>query len=211
MPRKSKTRGRPELTAPRRLRPAPPCHAPPCLAAPRRAPPRPRFGFDKFGFGRLDYKFHFPDMHCKKRFLQGQKGDGPLVNSQERRALFVLLINRGSNSDPMRVQRGLCSSTGLHGISLVRAPEEMFRTGFFDALAGTGDGCPLGEPTCRRSVLPGPAPPRRPAVCRPVPTRRGMSGFWIRQVSLTRNPDMTWAVRLGGARRAGLGAGIRAG
>ena len=38
-------------------------------------------------------------------------------------------------------------------------------------LEGTRDGCLLGEPTRRRPVLPGPTPPRRPAACRPAPTR----------------------------------------
>ena len=48
-------------------------------------------------------------------------------------------------------------------------------------LGGTGDGCVLGGPICRRPTLPGPAPPRpaavrrpavrRPAVRRPDPTR----------------------------------------
>ena len=40
----------------------------------------------------------------------------------------------------------------------------------FDALEGTGDACPLGEPVRRRPVLPDPALPRRPAVRRPDPT-----------------------------------------
>ena len=37
-------------------------------------------------------------------------------------------------------------------------------------LGGAKDGCLLGEPICRRPGLPGPAPPRRPAVRRPDPT-----------------------------------------
>ena len=40
----------------------------------------------------------------------------------------------------------------------------------YDALEGTGNGCFLDEPICRRPVLAGP-PPRRPAVRRPVPMR----------------------------------------
>ena len=91
-------------------------------------------------------------------------------------------------TDKPRIQRRLCSPTGLNSISLVRAPEELsgqlrpmpwrvrapegtFRTGVFDALVGARVGRFLGgEPICRRPVLPGPVPPRRPAVRRPVPT-----------------------------------------
>ena len=43
----------------------------------------------------------------------------------------------------------------------------------FDALetlGGKGDGCLLGEPSRRRPVLPGLAPPRSPAVRHPAPT-----------------------------------------
>ena len=62
---------------------------------------------------------------------------------------------------------------GLHGVSFVRASEETFGTVVLDALealGGKGNGCLLGEPTCRRPVLPGHALPR-PAVHRPAPTR----------------------------------------
>ena len=37
----------------------------------------------------------------------------------------------------------------------------------FDILEIIRDGCILGEPIHQRPVLPGPAPPRRPAVRRP--------------------------------------------
>ena len=50
----------------------------------------------------------------------------------------------------------------------------------FDALEtleGKRDGCLLGEPTCRRPVLPGPALPRGLAVRRRTPTR-----LWYVQV-----------------------------
>ena len=46
----------------------------------------------------------------------------------------------------------------------------MLRKCVFDALEGTRDGCFLGEPIRRRPVLPGPAPPRCPAMRRPDPT-----------------------------------------
>ena len=42
---------------------------------------------------------------------------------------------------------------------------------FCDRLEGGMDGSLLGEPSRRRSVLPAPAQPRRPAERRPVPTR----------------------------------------
>ena len=71
-------------------------------------------------------------------------------------------------ADKPLVNRTFCSSIGLHRISLVRASKETFRTGVFDALGGTRDGCLLGEPIRRRPVLPGPA---RPAMRRPDPTR----------------------------------------
>ena len=62
--------------------------------------------------------FLIPGHALHEKGLQRQKGAGPLVNSQERRARFVPRIQpriqRGSNAGPTRVQRGLCSSTGLH-------------------------------------------------------------------------------------------------
>ena len=59
----------------------------------------------------------------------------------------------------------------------------MYRTVVFDALEGTRDGCVLREQTHRRPILPGPAPPSRPALRRPTRTARGVSGFWVRQVT----------------------------
>ena len=115
----------------------------------------------------------FPDKPCIKRVYR-DKGIGPLISSQERRAAVVPLTNRLSNAD--------FSSIGLHRISLVRASEETFRTCVPNALDGTRDSCFLGGPIRRRPVLPGSVPPRRPAVGRPDPTCSGMSGFWIREV-----------------------------
>ena len=70
-----------------------------------------------------------------------------------------------------RVNRLFLSSCGLNRISFVRACEESFRTVVFDALGGERVGCVLGKPTRRRLVLPGPAPPRRPALRCPEPIR----------------------------------------
>ena len=100
--------------------------------------------------------------------LQRQKSVGPLVSSQERRAAVVPRINRLSTGCQ---PRALCSPIGLHRISLVRPSEESFRTGLSDALEGTRGGRHLGDPIRRRPILPGPAPPRRPAVRLPDPTR----------------------------------------
>ena len=64
-------------------------------------------------------------------------------------------------ADKPLVNRGFCSSIDLHRISYVRASDQSFRTVVPDALGKRGVGCPLGEPTRRRPVLPGPVPPRR--------------------------------------------------
>ena len=105
----------------------------------------------------------FPGHASHEKGLQRQRGADPLVSSQERRALFVSLINRWSSAF-------FCSSIGLHRISFVRASDETFKSDLFDALGGTRDGCLLGEPIRRRPVLPGPAPPRPANVRRPDPT-----------------------------------------
>ena len=61
---------------------------------------------------------------------------------------------------------------GLHRISLVRASEEVFRTGSHDALEGTRDSCPwanrsVGVPSC--PALPRPVAPPCAAPTRPDP------------------------------------------
>ena len=58
---------------------------------------------------------------------------------------------------------------GLHRISLVRASGKSSRTVVVETLEGKKVRCLLGEQTRRRLDLPRPAPPRRPAVCRPDP------------------------------------------
>ena len=47
-----------------------------------------------------------------------------------------------------------------------------------DALGGAWEGCLRGEPICRRPVLPGSAPPRRPAVRCRVPKRPRYVQVW---------------------------------
>ena len=67
---------------------------------------------------------------------QRQLAVGTLFNSQQRRALAVPRLNRWSTAGQPRVNRGLCSSTGLHRISFVRACEETFRTVVYGTLGG---------------------------------------------------------------------------
>ena len=76
---------------------------------------------------------------------------------------------RGPAHKPV-VNRGFCSSTGLHRIFFVRACEESFRTVVYDTLEGWGDGWLLGHPIRRRSVMSDSTASRRPVVRRTVPT-----------------------------------------
>ena len=122
--------------------------------------------------------------------LQRQIGVGTLVNSQQRRALAVPVINRLPTADKPRVNRGFCSSTGLHRISFVRACEETFRTVVYSALEGQRGGWLPRPPKCRHLVLPSVAPPRRPPCAVPTRPARCVSGFWTRQVDSTgKNAD----------------------
>ena len=52
----------------------------------------------------------FPNRPCKKKNLQGQKGVGPLVSSQEQRALLVPLINRAPVESKFRTYHGQVGS-----------------------------------------------------------------------------------------------------
>ena len=109
----------------------------------------------------------FPDMPCTKRFYKDKKATvhWSAARNQER------VSSGGQTAYEPLANRTFCSPTGLHGVSLVRASEGSFRAGAFDALGGAIDGRLLGEPFRRPSALLGPAPPRRPAVRRPYPTR----------------------------------------
>ena len=120
-----------------------PCHAMPCYSMPCRA-----------------LRSHvIPGHALHEKGLQRQTGVGPLVSSQEQRALLVSVISRLSTNCQPVVNCSLCSFIGLHRISLVRACGETFRRRVFDALGGTRDACLLGKLFCRRPILPGPAPP----------------------------------------------------
>ena len=61
------------------------CSARPSPAAPPCAPTRPA-------------RCMFPDMPCMKRVNRDKKGDGPLVSSQEQRAIVVPRLNRLSTA-----------------------------------------------------------------------------------------------------------------
>ena len=111
----------------------------------------------------------FPGHALHEKGLQRQKSAGPLVSSQEERALLVPLINRGSTGDEPRVNRGFCFPIGLHRISLVRASGETFKRRVFDALEGTRKDGPLGEQFCWHTVLSDPVPPPRRAFRRDTP------------------------------------------
>ena len=81
-----------------------------------------------------------------------------------RRALLVPLINRGS------IARFVPLSVYI-GFLLFAPPETRPGSYFVHCLEGKWGVFPLGEPSCRRPVLPVPARPLRPAVSRPVQSR----------------------------------------
>ena len=115
-------------------------------------------------------RFLIPGRALHEKGLQRQIGDGTLVNSQQRRALAVPVINRGWTGCQPRVNRTFCSFAGLHRNSFVRACEESFRTIVYIALESPRGGWLPRRPKCRHLVLPSVAPPRcRPAPCPPDP------------------------------------------
>ena len=101
---------------------------------------------------------------CRRRYIGQQPGtknafghaDKPLVRKPGK-----LLVNRG-----------FCSSIGLHRSSFVRTSGETSRRVVFDVLEGKKNGYLMGESTARRPVFPPPRPASlgRPAVRRPAPT-----------------------------------------
>ena len=86
-------------------------------------------------------------MPCMKRVHRDKKRVGPLVSSQERRALLVPVTNRLSTGD-------FVPAFSLNRIPLVRSSGESFRRRVFDALEGTSEACSLDEYFCLHTVLP---------------------------------------------------------
>ena len=78
-----------------------------------------------------DYK-GFPGHALHEKDLQRQIAVGTLVKSQQRRALAVPRLNRGSTA----CQPDVLFPTGLHRIFFVRACEETFRTVVYGTLEG---------------------------------------------------------------------------
>ena len=114
------------------------------------------------GFG-LD-NLYFPGHALREKGSQRQIDAGTLAQQPGTKS--------GRNAaDKLRVKRGVCSPIGSNGVSFVRASRGTPRSVFFDRLGNKKAAYFLGEPTRRRPVLPVPAPPRRPAVRRPVPNR----------------------------------------
>ena len=127
----------------------------------------------------------FPRHALHEKGSQRQKGVGPLVSSQERRALLAPLINRLSSAcQPFIVPPSVYIGFPLF-VFLGRRSGDVF-----DALAGKRDACLLGELFCQHPVLPGPAlPPHRaprpdpPVVCPGF----GIVRLVICQASLSKN------------------------
>ena len=86
-----------------------------------------------------------------------EKSDGPLVSSQERRALFVLLRNHLSTAIQPRV---LFSQRSTY-VSFFLCCSGETRERVFDSLEGTMKANFLGAQFCWHPVLPDPTPPSR--------------------------------------------------
>ena len=122
---------------------------------------------------------------------QGQNSDGTLFNSQERRAAVVPVINGGSTVR--------CVPPSVYiGFPLFVLPGGRSKQ-LFRCSGGKRDGCVLGGPTRRRPVLPGRAPPRRPALRRPESFRQ----WYVRVLDSTLDDSKTrtYHGRSGSARR----------
>ena len=118
----------------------------------------------------------FPGHALHEKGLQRQKGDVPLVGSQEERALLVSVTKRLSAAGQSRVLF-LHRFTWDFACSCFRGNVQATCLRCF---GGCGEGL-----FPRRTVLLANSPARpRPATPPCAPTRlvRGVSGFWIRQV-----------------------------
>ena len=144
--------GRPVLSASRPARPGP--AAPPCAPS-RRA--RGMFGF----WNHQTFTGHA--LH--ENGLQRQKCVGPLVSSQEQRALLVPRLNRSSTAGQPRI---LFPHSVYIGFRLFVLLER--RSCNICSMLWRVRGTLVSWATCSVGVPSGPARPRRPAV-RSVPTR----------------------------------------
>ena len=96
---------------------------------------------------------NFPGHALHEKGLQRQMGVGPLVSSQERKALMAPVVNRLSNGD-------FVPPSVLSTISLVRAPEESLRTVF--SICWGARGRVVSWPDRPNGVQCYPAPPLSP-------------------------------------------------
>ena len=108
-----------------------------CPATPRTAaPPCAALSRPARGMSGL-WAPQIPGHALHEKGLQIQKGVGPLVSSQEQRALLVPRINNLSTAcQPVVV---FLSSIGLNMISLVRASAGTIRNCAYDSLEGARD------------------------------------------------------------------------
>ena len=120
-----------------------------------------------------------PGHALHEKGLQRQKGGGPLVGSQEQRALLVPLLNRLSTAR-------CAPEFGLLGISPVRASGGTFIRRFFDALGCMRDACLLGDLFRRRPVLPGPGPPLRHGMSEFLDSTINVPGYTSHEKGLQR-------------------------
>ena len=111
-----------------------------------------------------------PGHALHEKGLQRQKSVGPLVSSQEHRALLVPLLNRLSTAGQPRVNRSFRSSVVFKYELDCSCFRKNVQDSVFDSLEGKREGYLRAGSTQRRPVLPCPAPPRCPAVRRPDPT-----------------------------------------
>ena len=110
---------------------------------------------------------HVREYILHEKSLKEQIDIGTLVSSQEQKERFSPLLQ--TSGTPL-VKGGLCSSNGLHRMSLVRACEELFTTIVFVALMRTRHSGVMRKQIRRRHTLPGPpSPAAQPCAARPDP------------------------------------------
>ena len=120
-----------------------------------------------------------------KKGSQIQKGDGPMVSSQNCKTFCTRRLNRGSNADPTRVRRRFCFSIGLHKMPVDCAPQQKFKPGVFHAVQGT-----IASSVNRLVGVPfGPVPPRRrgpshadaPVLCQVLDSKSPTASRFVQQ------------------------------